>query len=473
MSQYSSKKGIIWSTVERLSVQGVQFILSMILARYLLPSDYGLIAMLNIFLAVSQTFIDSGFGNALIQKQDRTETDYSTVFYFNLTLSILLYIMLFFAAPIIASFYEEPLLKLVLRVSALSLVINSASLIQLTKLRIELDFKTISKASLTSAILSGVTGVFMAVNGYGVWSLVTQTLLSAFLNTLILWFLTKWHPLLVFSKKSFITLFEFGSKLLFSNLLHTIYLNLYTLVIGKFYTSSNVGLYNRASNLSHFTSTNLVGILNRVYYPILCETQNDKVKFRATFIKYVRLATFVVVPLGFGLASIAEPFVEVVLTHRWVDLIWPLKILSWAFVLYPLMSMYCQPLSAAGRSDLYLKAEIVKKVAAIVVMVVAIPFGLMSLCLSVLAYNLLDVVIIMHYLPMVVDTGFKHQIKELYIFFISGIAMELTIEIILHCTTISYLVSLPLCIVVGAGVYLTLMWAFKVPELRFIKNTFV
>lgn len=265
----------MWSAVERFSVQGIQFVLSIIIARLVLPSEYGLIAMLGIFLAIAQTFVDSGFSNALIQKKDRTEVDYSTVFYFNIGVAILVYVLLYLAAPFIGRFYSEPLLETVCRWVGLNVVLNSFTLVQRTRLIISSDFRTLAKASLISVIISGVVGVYFAWLGYGVWALVAQSLGNSLLNVIFLWAFVAWIPKKEFSLKSFRRLFSFGSKLLVGALLHTIYLNLYTLVIGRFFNSTQVGYFNRSQTFAVFPSSNLTEIVNRAMYPVLCERQGD------------------------------------------------------------------------------------------------------------------------------------------------------------------------------------------------------
>lgn len=236
----TTTNGVIWSAVERFSVQGIQFLLTLVIARLVTPAEYGLVAMLSIFMAIAQTFIDSGFGNALIQKKDRDEVDFSTVFYFNIIIALLCYTLLYFCAPLIASFYNQPELTEITRFVGVNLILMSISIVQNTKLNISLNFKMLSKVSLISVIISGTAGIVSAYHGWGVWALVLQGLLNNAIRTTLLWINAKWKPLFVFSKKSFHRLFSFGSKLLASGLMHTIYLNLYSLVIGKFYNAADV-----------------------------------------------------------------------------------------------------------------------------------------------------------------------------------------------------------------------------------------
>ena len=314
--KHQAIKGVMWSAVERFSVQGIQFILTIIIARLVLPSDYGLIAMLNIFLAIARVIVDSGFSSALIQKQDRTETDFSTVFYFNIFISIGFYLLLYISAPYIASFYREPDLSPVTRWIGLNIVISGFSVVQRAKLTINVDFKRQAKASFAAVLISGVIGILLAYKGWGVWALVVQTLSSSLLNTLLLWMFAKWVPKWEFSKESFNTLFSFGSKLLLSGLLHTIYINLYSLVIGRRYTSMDVGFYNRAYQFASFPSINIVEIINRVIFPIQCEIQDDNECLKKSFLKYLKMSCFIVFPLMIIVAALS-----ICGTRSWLSII--------------------------------------------------------------------------------------------------------------------------------------------------------
>lgn len=421
--QNKAVKGVVWSAVERFSVQGIQFVLSIVIARLVAPSEYGLIAMLGIFLAIAQTFIDSGFSNALIQKQDRSDIDFSTVFYFNIVLAALFYLLLFFTSPFIAGFYREPLLTVVTRWVGLNIVISAFSIVQRAKLTIQLDFKTQAKVSLIAVVVSGLAGIVMAYYGYGVWALVSQALLSNFLNTLLLWIFARWVPLWVYSWASFRRLFAFGSKLLLSGLLHTLYLNLYSLVIGKKYSAIDVGFYNRAYSLAQYPSVNIVGVLARAIYPVQCELQNDEKRLQDSFLQYLRMACYIVFPLMVGLAVLAKPLVLLVLTEKWLPAAELLSILCLAYMWYPVMVINNQMLNVKGRSDYFLKAEIIKKIAAIAILFMTLPFGLRVLCWGVVLYNLLDCVIIIHFTKKVIKTGYREQIRNIFPFLTLNLVM--------------------------------------------------
>lgn len=409
----STTNGVIWSAIERFSVQGVQFLLSIVIARLISPAEYGLIAMLAIFMAVAQTFIDSGFGSALIQKKDRDETDYSTVFYFNILVSVVLYGILFWCAPLIAAFYKQPLLTEVTRWVGLNLILSSFSIVQRTRLSIELNFKAQTKASLVAVVISGALGIYTAYHGWGVWALVIQSLSNNLLVTVLLWIMAKWTPLLKFSIASFKQLFSFGSKLLASALMHTIYLNLYSLVIGKVYNAVDVGYYNRAYTISQYPSTNIVSVICRVIYPVQCDHQHDQAWLESTFLRYLKLSCFVIFPLMVLLAVIAKPLVLLVLTEKWLPSAELISILSLAYMWYPVMVINNQMLNVKGRSDLFLRAEIIKKIVAVAILAVTLPFGLRWLCYGVLLYNIFDMWMIILFTKKVMNTGYAMQIRAL------------------------------------------------------------
>lgn len=273
-------KGIIWSAIERFSSQGLQFILSIIIARLVSPADYGLIAMLTIFLAIAQSLVDCGFSNALIQKQDRNDTDFSTVFYFNSLISILIYILFWISSPFIASFYDEPKLNNIARAAGINFIISALGIVQRTQMTISLNFKKQAKITLASVFSGGIIGVFLAWKNYGVWALVIQTLTTNFISTTLFWITSKWKPLFVFSISSFNKLFSFGSKMVLTGLLATIYNNIYSLVIGKYFSSQDLGFYNRMNTLAAFPSSNITNIIARAVYPVQCEMQNDNPQIR-------------------------------------------------------------------------------------------------------------------------------------------------------------------------------------------------
>lgn len=405
---------VFWSAVERFSVQGIQFVLSIIIARILIPSDYGLVAMLGIFMAIAQTFIDSGFASALIQKKDQTKADYSTVFYFNIIVSVILYILLYYCAPLIASFYKEDLLVPITRIVGLILIINSFGIVQQAKLTIALDFKRQAIASLFAVVISGSVGLWMAFSGYGVWTLVYQSLLNNLLRVVMIWVFSGWWPEFCFSVSSFKTLFAFGSKLLLSSLLHTIYTNIYTLIIGKRFASVELGYYNRAFTLAQFPSTNFTNVIVRAVYPIQCRMQDDHEQLCSVFLKYMRMACFLIFPVMVGLCAVAEPLVRLILTEKWIPAVPLLQILCIAYMWDPIMKINNNILNVKGRSDYFLYAEVIKKVTAFLILFATIPFGVKIMCAGLIMYAFADIIIITWYVRKLTGIGLIIQLCALY-----------------------------------------------------------
>lgn len=460
-------KGVIWSAIERFSVQGIQFILSIIIARLVAPSEYGLIAMLSIFLAIAQSFIDSGFSNALIQKQNRTEIDYSTVFYFNIAVAFGLYGIFYISSPYIASFYKEPQLETIAKWVGINIIILAFSIVQRARLSIQLNFKIQAKASLIAVCISGIIGIFLAYNNYGVWSLVFQALLNNLINTILLWFFARWSPQRVFSYTSFKQLFSFGSKLMLSGFLHVIYTNLYSLVIGRKYSATDVGYYNRMSSLAQYPSINIVSVITRAIYPIQCSIQDDKEKLSKTFHQYLKIACYIIFPLMAGLAVTAEPLIKLLLTEKWLPAAPLLSILSIAYMWQPIMTINNQVLNVRGRSDYFLKAEILKKIIAIVILVITMPLGLSVLCIGILIYSFCDIIIIIYYSKKVIQTTYMKQIKEILPIFILSMSMGGFVFFI-----ISFIENAYMQLIMGtlSGIIFILVFSllFKIKELNAI-----
>ena len=457
-------KGVIWSAVDRFSAQGIQFVFSILIARLLVPEDYGVIAMLNIFLAVSQTFIDSGFGTALIRKIDRTETDFSTVFYFNIAVAVFFYLGLFFAAPAIANFYNTPLLVPVTRVTAINLVIGSLSGIHNAKLSIAIDFKSRAKISIVSAVLTGSVGLWMAYSGYGVWALVVQTVFAGIIRTIMLWIIVKWYPKLVFSWKSFKEMFSFGSKLLASGLLDTIYNNIYPLVIGKIFSPSTLGLYAKAKSLADFPSANITGVLQNVTFPVLSSIQNEEDRLADAYKRFLRISAFVIFPLMLGLSSVADPFIRLALTDKWEGAIYLLQIICFALMWYPIHAINLNILSVKGRSDYFLKLEIIKKVQGVFILCITVPMGIVAMCYGQVINSMISLIWNTHYTKKLIGYGFLAQIKDLLPIFIHSLIMWGLVLFIVHFMPTLWL-KLIVGITAGMVYYIVGSYIMKFPEM--------
>jgi len=459
--------GVVWSSIERFSVQGVQFVLQIVMARILSPEDYGVIGMLSIFIAISQSLIDSGFSNALIQKKNRTEIDFATVFYFNIVVGIVLYLVLFFTSPIIASFYNTPILIGVTRIVALNLLFNSLTVVQRAKLTINIDFKTQAKASFTAVVISGVIGIILAYKGFGVWSLAVQSALNYGLNMLLLWVIVKWHPLRIFSKESFRGLFSYGSKLLASGLLDTTYKNIYTIVIGKIFSAGDLGYYTRADQFCQFPSSNLTGILQRVTFPILSEIQDDDERLRNVYHIYLRVSAFVIFPLMLGLAVVARPLILLLLTEKWEGIIPLLQILCFSEMWYPIHAINLNVLQVKGRSDLFLRLEMIKKGVGILALCVTIPFGITVMCFGRVLQSLFALIINTYYTGKIIHVGFFTQMKDLLPTFFYSASMCGVVYIV---TVIVHTVWLQLLLGIFAGsiYYICISKITKSSELKIL-----
>ena len=455
-------KGMFWSAVERFSTQGIQFLFGIVLARLLPPADYGVIAILTIFLAICQTFIDSGFANAIIRKIDRTEKDMATMFFFNIGMSLVCYAILFFTAPFIASFYNMPELTLVLRVLALRLIVQSFSTVQVTNLTIKIDFKKQAKISLASAIISGIVGIGFAYKGYGVWSLVIQALFSSTFNALLYWLTIRWHPQCFFDKESFKNLFSYGSKLLISGLLDTVYNNLYPLVIGKFYTPAQLGAFAKADHFSQFPSQNIMRILHRVSFPVLSALQNDPQRMRNSFLKFINYSALIIFPLMLGLLALSKPMTLLLLTERWKEMIPLLQILCIAMMWYPVHAINLNILQVLGRSDLFLKLEVIKKVIGLAILLITLPIGITALCIGQIVDSILGLFINTYYSKKFINAGIGEQLKSLFPTLFNSTAMAAIILVINNfMPQDEYGLQIGVGLTVGILYYLTTNYLFN------------
>lgn len=377
-------KGVGWSAADALLGQGVTFIVGLVLARLLSPDEYGLIGICLIFTTVLNGIVDSGFSNALIRKKEVTDEDYNTMFTTNMAISIVLYVLLFISAPLVSDFFHRIELTALVRVTGLILFLNALSITQVTILTKNIDFKTKTKASLVSAIISGVIGIAMAFMGYGVWSLVAQQLSKQLLYTLCLWVLNKWWPKFTFYNDSFKYMWGFGWKLLASGILNNVWNQLYQVVIGRCYTSSTLGHYTRANECASIFSSNLTTIIQRVTFPVLSELQDDKKKLLVSYRKLIKVSMFVTVICMFALGAMAEPMIYSLIGPQWHQAATFLPFICITMSLYPLHAINLNMLQVQGRSDLFLYLEIVKKIITLIPIFIGAFIGVYwMLCASI------------------------------------------------------------------------------------------
>lgn len=405
--------GLLWSFIDNIATLGITFIVGIILARLLTPKEFGLIGMLTIFIAISQSFIDSGFRQALIRKQNCTDNDYSTVFYFSLVISVLAYLILFLGANSIGVFFNEPALKPLVRVLGIGLIINALAIIQSTLLTKLIDFKLQAKISVISSVLAGIISIYMAYTGWGVWSLVASSIIRNLVSSILLWFWSTWKPILVFSKQSFKELFAFGSKLLASGLIDTIYRNVYYLVIGKYFNSAELGYYTRADQFQGLPSSNLQSIIGRVSYPVLLTIQNDIPRLRDAYKNIIRSTMLITFVLMLGLAAIARPMVLTLIGDKWEPCIIYLQLLCFVGMLYPLHALNLNMLQIQGRSDLFLRLEIIKKILAIPVIFIAIIYGIKTMILGMIILSLIAYYLNSYWSGRLIGYPFLEQIKDI------------------------------------------------------------
>ncbi len=418
-----SVRGVAWSAIERVALLGIQFVIQVVLARLLTPEDYGIVGILAVFLAVSQTFIDSGFTNALIQNQQRTEKDFATAFFFNGAISVFCYGILFFGAPFIADFYEMPQLLPVTRVIGFSLIFSALSAVHRTLLTIKVDFKTQAKATLSAVILSGVIGIILAYCGFGVWALVVQTLVNTGVTTLFFWLLVRWFPQHFFSPASFKPMFSFGSKLLAASLLHTVYMNLYPLVVGKFFSATALGYFSRAQQFASLPATTGSGILGRVTFPLLATVQDDNERLSTVYRKYLRVSTGAIAPVMLGLCALTEPLVLILIGEKWLPIAPLMQVLCLAWMVDPIALVNLNLLNVKGRTDLVLRLEVVKKITATAILFASLPFGLIGLCWGKAIYAQIALIMNTHYTGKFLGMSYWAQMKEVLPIYLLSTAM--------------------------------------------------
>lgn len=402
-----------WTFAQQFGTQGIGFLVSIILARLLLPSEFGLIGMISVFMGIGISLINSGLTQSLIRTENPDQDDYSTLFFFNLAGSLVVYLLIFLLAPFIADFYSQPVLIEIIRVYCLSFIISAFSQVQLTRLTKEMNFKLQMTIALPSLAGAGLVGIFLAYKGYGVWSLVWMTLLQTFLSSVQLWFRTGWAPSFVFDKNKFKYHFNFGYKLTLSGLLDTIFTNIYQIIIGRFFVAADVGFYTRANSLKQLPVNNISGALNKISYPLFASIQNDNVRLKKAYKQIMQMVIFVIAPILVIMGVLAEPLFRFLFTSKWLPAVPYFQILCFTGILYPLHAYNLNVLNVKGRSDLFLKLEIVKKVLVVVLIFFTLQFGIIGLIWGQLINSILAFFINTHYSGKFLDYSAWQQIKDI------------------------------------------------------------
>lgn len=457
-----------WTAFEKLGIQGVQFVLSIVMARLLTPEDYGIVGMLSVFLTISTTFVDSGFSNALVRKQEYKEVDYSTVFFFNFFVAVVVYLILFFTAPLIASFFEMPILTSVLRVQALSLIINSLTVVQVAKLTRALDFKSLALLTMYSNILSGICGIGLAYLGFGVWALVGQVLIQSVINLLYLVIRYRWYPTTGFSIDSFKELGSYGSRLLASSLLHTLYSQLTTFIIGKFFSAKTLGFYNRAVQTVALPKQLFEGVIGKITFPIFAKVQDDKERLINVYRKYIKMSSMCMFFAYALLFALSKPLVLFLLTDKWADCIIYLQLLCFVCMFDNVTSINLTLLKVIGRSDLYLRLEIIKKIISVSILLCAVPFGVIGICVAKIFYEQLAIAINTYYTGKIFNLGYLTQWKDFYIYLICAI-VAVAPAYLLTYLDMPNIVTLIIGAVISTTIYVTILW--RNPSMKELRAT--
>lgn len=408
-----TKKGLQWSALERFLTQGIQLAITLYLARLLGPTAFGLVGMLAVFIAIANVFVDSGFTSALIRKTDRTESDLVTAFYYNIAMAGLCYFALYISAPLVANFYQQAELQTLLRILGLVVLINAFTLIPRVKLNVVMDFKTQAKISVLSVLISGSTAIILATNGYGVWALVTQTLLNASCATFLFNLFAPWLPRGRITKQAFNYLFGYGSKLLLSGLLDVIYNNLYQIIIGKKFSPAVVGQFTQANQLASVPVSTLTGIIQRVTFPLFSQLQDDPDKMANAYRQTLKLSALVIFPLIVALGLIAKPLFTSLLGEQWQGAAALLSVLCLGYMLYPIHSINLNLLQVTGRSDLFLKLEVMKKVIGVTVLLLSIPYGVLAMCLGFTLTSYLALLLNTYYTAKLTHLSQWQQCKDI------------------------------------------------------------
>lgn len=409
--------GVKWSAIERLSIQIVTFFISLVVARILTPSDYGLIGMTGVFFTISNALIDGGFGNALVRKPDLTEADYYTAFYFSMGMSVVCAAVLFLTSPLIAGFFNQPLLSPIVKALSLNLIIGQLGMIPGTRLYIALNFKTLAKINFIGAVSSGLVGLAVAYFGGGVWAIVSQAIFASVITVILKWVYSPSKLLFIFSKNSFKELFGFGSKLTASVLINTVYSEMTPIVIGKFYTPAALGFYSRGTSIATLPVRIITEIVGKVTFPILSKIQNDNERLIKIYRSYISLIMMGVVFTCLLMAALAKPLILLLLTAKWSQAIIFLQIFAFSIVFDPICSLNLNLLQVKGRSDLFLRLEVIKKIIALVILIAAIPFGVVAICFSKVVYTQVAVYLNTYYTGKLFGLGYWQQCKDFLPYF--------------------------------------------------------
>lgn len=458
---------LLWKFAERISAQAITFILSIILARLLSPSDYGVIAILLVFITIADVFVNAGFGSALIQKKDADDLDFSSVFYFSFIFSVFVYLVVFLAAPFIANFYKMPILQPTLQVLALRIPVAAVNSVQQAYVSRNMHFKKIFYSTLSGTIVSAIVGIFMAYNGYGIWSLVGQYLSNAVINTIVLFSVINWRPQLIFSLQRLKGLFSYGWKLLLSGLLDTGYQSLNSLLIGKFYTPADLAFFDTGKKFPMVIVTNINSSISSVLFPALALEQDEPERVKAHTRKAIQISSYIMWPMMLGMAACADNIVSLILTDKWLPAVPYLQIACISYGLWPIHTANLQAINAMGRSDIFLKLEIIKKVIGITALLISIQYGVLAIALTGIITGVISTFINAYPNGYLLKYSYWEQIKDILPSFLCASAMAVLVYFGGNFAEDIYF-KLLIQIVVGILGYVLLSKLFKLESFEYI-----
>lgn len=458
-------KGVAWTSLNRVLNMGLGFVIGVILARLLSPDDYGLLAMIAVFNAIAFAFLDSGFGSALVRKPDLTEDDNTTAFFFNVVAGTVMFGVIWVIAPWVSTFYDKPILTPLLRAEGSLLIVSAFKIVQNTQLTRALNFKAMMIIRVVASVLGGVMGIISAYSGFGVWALVVMHIADSLISLVLLWVISPWRPRGKWNKRSFNYLWGYGSKLLVSGLLDTIYGNIYPIIIGKFYSAADLGQYSRAQGYAGMPSTSLTGVIQQVTFPVLSQIQDDDQRLGNNYRRMLRFTVFIVFPIMIGMVFLAHPLVISLVTDKWAQCVPYLQIICFSSMWYPVHAINLNLLQVKGRSDLFLRLEIIKKALITVVVFVCVPFGIVGICYGAVFTSLACLAINTYYTGKLINVGFVRQMMDMTPTLLASLAMGAVVYFAVMPFG-SDVVKLAVGIPLGMVIYLAIAKVFKMPELQ-------
>lgn len=458
-----------WRFLERCGAQGVSFIVSIVLARLIAPEAYGIIALVTVFTTILQVFVDSGMANALIQKKDADDLDFSTVFFFNIVICFLLYIGIFFAAPLIAKFYEQPELIAVVRVLCITVIISGVRNVQQAYVSKTMQFKRFFFSTIGGTLGAATAGIIMAYLGFGVWALVAQQILNVAVGTIILWITVKWRPKRMFSFQRLKGLFSYGWKLLAASLLDRVYNELRSLIIGKMYSSADLAYYNRGNQFPNVIVSNINTSIDSVLLPTMSAEQDHRERVRSMTRRAIKTSTYIMMPLMMLLAICAEPVVRILLTETWLPCVPFLRIFSFTYALYPIHTANLNAIKAMGRSDMFLKLEILKKIIGLIALVSTMWIGVIWMAYSLLFTSVISSMINAFPNRNLLKYSYRNQIKDI----LPQIILSCVMGIIIYCVQfidLHDILTLIIQVLLGMMVYLGGSVLLKLESFTYVWN---